>query len=251
LDLILVDFEQRGGWFSWSPPEISYIEYLEILASQDPSSATFAEAVQLLQRHIPNWHPSGQADRYEDVHGGFSAAWIALLQRRNEGGLQKDMLEKAQVFMLGKLLWCIFECQPHVRCGLDRELLNENTHIAYRPLAFPEFRQTPEPVRNLIRDCTRGAPEWEGRRRALILQDGKLVPVSDVGTEGKASIEATRKIVLDWWNDELERSKQFVLEVLDNTNQGVAGSLLAEAMRRPTFSELLTELERLSRSEGS
>jgi len=244
LDLVLVDFEQRGGWFSWSPPEISYIEYLELLATQELEPIVQSDAVSLLQLHIPGWHPSHQTNRYKNIDGGFSAAWIALLQRRDQGGLQKDMLEKAQVFMLGKLLWCIFERQPHVRCGLDRELLNENTHPSFRPLAFPEFEKTPEPVRKLIRECTRGAPEWCGRRRALVLQGGKLMPASDLGT-GRPTIEKTRTIVLNWWKDELERSKQFVQDVLDEGDQGRGepGSLLAEAMLRPKLCEVLKVLE--------
>lgn len=35
-DVVLLDFEQRGAWFSWSPPEINTVAYLLYFVKAQP-----------------------------------------------------------------------------------------------------------------------------------------------------------------------------------------------------------------------
>ncbi|KAK3936612.1 hypothetical protein QBC46DRAFT_394631 [Diplogelasinospora grovesii] len=258
LDVVLLDLEQRGGWFSWSPPEIAYIEYLEILASTGSSSTeddsnynnTLREIREeisaRLKRYMPGWTPTaGQQDRYCDSEGGFSGPWRSLLRNRMEN--QDDGgLERAQVFMLGKLLWCIFEHQPFVRCGIDHELLQDAAPDSGP--TFPEFRSTPEPLRSLIRRCTAGAPEWDdpGRRRRIVLRQGKLVPaVITNSTDGMqedgedatngpkvetVTAAGTREAARTWWAVEVERARRFLQDEILDKNGGPVDA--AKAGRR-------------------
>ncbi|KAK0705663.1 hypothetical protein B0H67DRAFT_389061 [Lasiosphaeris hirsuta] len=245
LDVVLLDLEQRGGWFSWSPPEVANVEVLEILASglSDDEEDIREEIARELGMYIPGWAPTSQQDRYHNAEGGFSAPWRALLQERQQGTLG---LERAQVFMLGKLLWCIFEGTPLVRCGIDHELLRDNGFRSeLGGQAFPGFRKTPSEVRDLIRRCTEGAPEWEDdqRRRGVALWQGKLVSAvgsRDLETAMDSAAE-TRETASKWWNGEVEQARRFLQSRVAN---GEDDSVLAAAKKRPTMAEVLDEIVR-------
>ncbi|KAH8905226.1 hypothetical protein BR93DRAFT_946102 [Coniochaeta sp. PMI_546] len=247
IDAVLIDLEQRGGWFSWSPPEIAYVEYIEILASRAPDCATRDEFTTLLRGYIPDWRAPAQKERYRDVTGGFSAPWLALAAERAAGGALSTLLERAQTFMLGKLLWCIFEGRAVVGCGIDHELLRDPDPEFGGTGAFPEFRETPVQVRDLIRACTAGAPEWEGRKRGLVLRKGKLVPDAWDGEGDVPSAKETREVARRWWTKEVTVAREFLGEVTDASKGGriVAGSVLGHAMNRPLLSEVLLALERI------
>lgn len=252
LDAVLLDLEQRGGWFSWSPPEVLAVEYAELLATRLPGGRGDTRAAEArrraargLNRYLACCGLEGEATfseaaddgcgddeagvddgdetetRYRGEDGGFSLPWRALLARRNLAR-RRDMvscgadpvddddalaLERAQVFMLGKLLWCMFERRARVRCGLDHELLRDDDYGGgddgeTTAMTFPTFRRTPIALRALVRACTAGAPEWEdaqegraapgaarGRRRPLAMRAGRLVVVDPVwlpeGGDGK------------------------------------------------------------------
>ncbi|KAK0613935.1 hypothetical protein B0T14DRAFT_437812 [Immersiella caudata] len=235
LDAALLDLEQRGGWYSWSPPEVAYIEYLEALVAglEGDCEGLCEEFEVLLETAIPGWTPGSQQDRYHHSPGGFSAPWLALLQRRKQRG---DLdLERAQVFMLGKLLWCIFEGTPFIRCGVDHELLQDNAANETR-LRFPEFRRTPQELRDLVRRCTEGALEWEEGRvtNVLELRQGTLV-----ARDGRDVQEVAR----EYWAGEIDRAKAFLKDT-----DGVVHSRMREAIaRRPRVSEVEEELKRVKK----
>jgi hypothetical protein len=246
LDIVLLDLEQRGGWFSWSPPEIAYVEYLEILASRLEEGGLGEEITAQLEIHMPGWKPPGQDDRYRNSDGGFSAPWLALVRKSKFGGRLGCLLEKAQVFMLGKLLWCIFECQPRVRCGIDHELLRDNNPDLSASPVFPEFRSTPTAMRTLIRDCTLGAPEWDGRQRGVVLRGGRLVPANWVG--GDPTAEQTQEAAKKWWATEVKHAREFMLELVDaggTENQCSEENLLSQVTMRPLLSDVFIELGQL------
>ena len=241
LDVVLLDFEQRGGWYSWSPPEILYAEYLEALASgleqREEYQHTYDEVLDLLEAYIPGWAPSMQKDGYRNAIGGFSAPWRMLLQQRKEHGARD--LERAQVFMLGKLLWCIFEGEPLVRCGIDRELLSENCGEEEIPLRFPEFRRTPKELRDLVRRCTQGAPEWtEEKRPFVMVQDGKLVAV------GEANGRSVQEVCRRHWTAEVQRAMRFIRKRIQLRRFEVEGAAEGSCLR-PGLVEVLAELEKM------
>ncbi|KAK3320446.1 hypothetical protein B0T19DRAFT_429629 [Cercophora scortea] len=257
VDAVLLDLEQRGGWFSWTPPEVAYVEYLEILAGEliaEEHKGVREEVTGLLKEYFgdEDWTPGSQRDRYWNSEGGFSAPWLAL---RDTTG---DRWDRAQVFMLGKLLWCLFERQGLVRCGIDHEMLQEDVGDCGgdRVIGFPEFRETPEGVQRLIRACTKGAPEWEGRGRGVVLSRGKLVPVGAwmEGRAGEVTAEETRDEARRWWTKEVEKAMTFVKEVVEGRRQGRDGTQVSEVLRqaeaRPGLVDVLAEIERLGSEAG-
>ncbi|KAK0634455.1 hypothetical protein B0T17DRAFT_481432 [Bombardia bombarda] len=265
LDAVLLDLEQRGGWFSWSPPEVVYVEYLEILAGGlgEEYADLRDEIAQKLGEYMPGWTPGSQNDRYQNLDGGFSGPWKALLEGRrkmrenSDGERGDDMLDNAQVFMLGKLIWCIFEGEALIRCGIDQELLQDNVpdsansvSVAKTPAVFPEFRIAPAEIRELVRSCTAGAPEWEGRRRGVVVRGSRLVPAGGAHLDSKNKVwevteEETRAVAKEWWANEVNQARAFLQEVLDAAPSGSGRGLLGKINTRPTLANVRGDLLRL------
>jgi hypothetical protein len=254
VDAVLLDLEQRGGWFSWSPPEIVSVEYLETLVGQIDEEEVESEIYGQLRKYIPGWKRPSQEDRYRNVDGGFSQPWLALLRERQTGS-RYNMLEKAQVFLLGKLLWCIFEGQPLVRCGVDHEVLRDNlsTSASSSILSFPNFSRTPPQMQRIIRACTLGAPEWDGRRRGIVLQGGRLEPAMrrDNVDGANGSAISTQGAAQEWWAKEIERARVVMGELLDaRGGKDTAGGILERIGMRPTLQCVLVDLEEIERGIG-
>jgi serine/threonine protein kinase len=262
LDAVLIDFEQRGGWFAWSPPEVKYLEYLEILADDSglPDGDLKEELLGGLRAYYddPDWLPgtSGRG-RYHNTEGGFSSPWLTLLERRKTNGEDGKSLERAQVFMLGKLLWCIFEGQPLVRCGIDHEMLLDSdpeyeSKRSGRARAFPEFNKTPPQIRQLIRTCTAGAPEWEDgvRLPAVVIRKGKFYPAMSGPDLGAVTAADTFNAARSFWGYEVERARAFMRTLLFLRGSPQDGSSpapvplewLDQARTRPLFAMVLKEL---------
>ncbi|KAJ4286402.1 hypothetical protein N0V88_008025 [Collariella sp. IMI 366227] len=88
-DAVLIDLEQRGGWFTWSPPEVAYLEYLEILVDNDgmPEGDLKNEITDELKIYYDDqdWSPEKSGQRnYHNARGGFSSPWLALLRKRQQ-----------------------------------------------------------------------------------------------------------------------------------------------------------------------
>ncbi|KAF2244326.1 hypothetical protein BU26DRAFT_98340 [Trematosphaeria pertusa] len=125
-NVVLVDFEQRGNWPSWTPPELRCFRYLKDLAD-DPRTT----ADQGPWRCFVEDYPSVD-------HGHHDAAWSYL---------SFEAQEKAMSYSLGLLMYCIFE-------GLSNSRQNLATGFDWEPgLEFPEFKATPAAIRQLISRC--------------------------------------------------------------------------------------------------
>jgi hypothetical protein len=273
LDAVLIDLEQRGGWFAWSPPEVAYLEYLEILADDSglPAGEVKEDIIGQLRVYYddPSWSP-GAGQRYYNAEGGFSSPWLALLRKRQAGGKDSDLLERAQVFMLGKLLWCIFEGQAMVRCGIDHEVLRDDdpeyeSARTGKARAFPEFKRTPEALRQLIRACTAGAPEWntdQPRLPGVVLRGGKLQPADSRDRDCEATSRNTLAAARRFWTREVDQAREFMRGLLGlrgkmkgseqkRTAQlvelGSGPALLEQVQTRPLLSAVLGELGRIER----
>lgn len=247
LDAVLLDFEQRGGWFSWSPPEVVYVEYLEILAEALQETGDDEKITRHLKKYMAGWKPPRQDERYRNVRGGFSRPWTALLEAKDRGGVAQNDLEKAQVFMLGKLLWCIFESRPSLGSGLDHEILLgcASPDLDNGP-AFPQFRRTPGPgpIRDLIRRCTAGAREWDrgaSANRPLRARKGKLIPVAwDVGVRGWPTEQDVVQVAREWWRVEVSHAESY----LESINMGIF-YLDSMSSLRPSLQDVLDQLDSL------
>ncbi|KAM7183650.1 hypothetical protein V8F33_013447 [Rhypophila sp. PSN 637] len=282
-DAVLLDLEQRGGWFSWSPPEIKCLEYLEVLlntSSDDIDDDEFdIEKLEDLQDEWCKENLNGNV--YFNSDGGFSTPWLALLAKRTRSDQVGALdLEKAQVFMLGKLLWCIFEEEALMRCGIDHEMLSDKpvdvdeSAGTKKKKVFPEFKDMPQEVRGLIERCTAGAEEWENDAvrdwRVVLNAEGRLVPLSTF-SELDVTAEDTQRQATEYWKGEAEKARTFVSDVgayerRRRRTRGNSGSeqaaqmhhpdrddgeararlprLLGKARSRPTLAQVLEELER-------
>jgi hypothetical protein len=156
-DAVLIDFEQRSTSCAWSPPEVYYVEFLEILAGSDRvDEGTRTKYVALLQQFMPpGWSLHKRKGRYEESGLGYARVWQIMGSRQRES---------AQVYMFGKLLWCLFEGVGFPSNYVTVETLREK--ISGHP--FPEFRRCPPRIRDCITQCTAGAPERKGRQHYVV-----------------------------------------------------------------------------------
>jgi hypothetical protein len=242
-DAVLIDLEQRGGWYSWSPPEVRYVEYLEYIATRVECPPVRKKSLALLNSYIPGWKLLTQVDRYRDCGQGFSDAWLTL---------ELDQREAAQVFMLGKLLWCIFEKSSSINCGIGFDMFREQEGWH----CFPEFRHTPLELRECIRSCTEGAPEWDGKFRSIVRRGDRLyakAPPDQGASLASASPQETQDAAIGWWTEEVRSAKRFMEQKTRSSHAGIsdkAGAVRAkvqeQARRRPRLKQILEELDKVS-----
>jgi len=198
-DIIVIDFEQRGNWYSWLPPELRYIQYLQTLSAGvgrfgSPVHSSYTSFCipdgarscfeALLQRRDRTMAPLSRAGFLEVVD--HSNAWRDLTPYEQES---------AMVFNLGKLLWCLFEgvgCLPGDFWGVPLSGLD---------LRFPDFSRTPDEVRSLIVDCTLGESEHWRQGPGVSMTNSRLVPSNEkLITDERTVVELFKK----WWEKELD-----------------------------------------------
>jgi hypothetical protein len=241
LDALLIDFEQRGGWYSWSPPEVRYIEYMEYITARMDCRTVRKKSLALLTSFIPTWKLPTQSDRYTNCERGFSSAWATL---------ETHELEAAQVFMLGKLLWCLFEGTSSIKCGISFDMLRDE-----EGRQFPEFQNTPTELRDCIRECTSGAPEWEGRFRTIGRLGTKYYAVERLGRGDEILEEATPQETQDaaarWWKEEVRSAKRYVQQKINvrdgkknEDNNDIMIKVEIQARQRPRLESILVLLEK-------
>ncbi|KAI1326689.1 hypothetical protein F5Y16DRAFT_225352 [Xylariaceae sp. FL0255] len=231
--VVMIDLEQRGAWRSWSPPEVHYIEFLEIVAhSKLVDEDTRRKYSKLMEQYIPGWSPPRRKARYTGSNQGYSQVWKALSPQRQEA---------AQVYMFGKLLWCLFEDIGFPSNYVTPETFREKIS----DLPFPEFRKSPALVRDCINQCTAGALERKGCYPRVVRVGDKLyrrLPGSSLAdTECTfADVQAEARA---WWRDEIRQGELYVAAwtgVLGEDGNGTddAAELLKSIEERPSFQEL-------------
>lgn len=230
--MIVVDFEQRGGWFSWSPPELYYLDYLEYLADFGPENEQVMYRAKMHDL-VANWKPRSKRSHYVDCQHGYSTSWNSVTTEEQEA---------AVVFMLGKMLWCLLEGVG----SMNGMVINaESFRDEISDIVFPQFRHAPMKFRDCIRRCTAGAPEWEGRRPCVVLRAGKLYPdgKTGMGSEPVGTAEETQAAAKAWWATEIDRAEKY----LNARKQLMAGelkahestSLFQQIRERPKLDEVL------------
>ena len=232
--MVLIDFEQRGAWFSWSPPEINHVACLVYLTSMGTKFGIPEVVSQkykaLLEECLPSWSELSPASRYSDQSNGYNHAWISLSPTERE---------RATVFMFGKVLWCLFEGQPTTNSAtfFGAEIFRE----ANPQHRFPDFRDTPERIQDLIRLCTAGAPELDGERAALVRVGNKVYPTDACrsSNETVAVREATFDVSKKWWASRLESAEAYIR---DRHASPSTCRTLVEAIKRPSLEQVHTAL---------
>ncbi|MCJ1351316.1 MAG: hypothetical protein MMC33_001300 [Icmadophila ericetorum] len=245
LSVLLIDFEQHPGWYSWSPPEIAYIEYLDsLVGSPIPPPKVKAYYSTLLRSLNPDYRSRSSINHYQasDAPQTYSAGWQALSSSEQES---------AQVYLLGMILWCIFEGCASINNMITVETFREEETRK----SFPEFEHTPPILRDLIRRCTAGAREWKGLRQPLVRVGNKIFPVGRTGRDGEevGTWEETQEVARAWWKQEVESAERFV-EARKRQKGAKKSSLkgredvLAFMIQRPSLEKILKVLEQAGES---
>ncbi len=149
-DVVLIDFEQRGVWCGFSAPEVEFFENLRILAMDDPESdyAIPDDVREQYREELAKYIKSGDEEsletlmeetKYSKTGASYNIAWLCLGQEEREA---------AMVYMLGRVLWCIFEGMSAPHRGAIWQSYRWEPEVE-----FPRFHRTPPEVRNLILRC--------------------------------------------------------------------------------------------------
>jgi serine/threonine protein kinase len=231
-DIIMVDFEQRGVWCEFAAPEVNAIEYVRILASDELDEANFSipEDVRthfagILHRLLPDWDVLQACEGYSSPrprgYANYNVAWLALDETEQEA---------AMVYMLGRVLWCIFEGQSAPQKAAVWQ------SYRYEPdIEFPDFRMTPYGLRDLIDRCTRGRRDVLS---SLIVRERSRLVLRD---NNSSNAEEVLRVAQEWWKAEVKAAEEF-LELREARK--AAKQWNSNHFGRPKLREVLAELER-------
>jgi len=146
-DVLLIDFEHRGILANSAAPEVSCLEYVGLVANHASFAGPEREKYEGLFERYVGPHVLPDREMYEGDERGYYSPWLCLGEREREA---------AEVYMLGRVLWCVFEGVSAPNALLGVEYLREPD------LEFPEFRRTPLGLQMLVLECTRGWSPWLG-----------------------------------------------------------------------------------------
>lgn len=221
-DAVILDLEQRGVWVEFSSPEVNALEYMRVLAVDESaedkdeelenagadgdefvlvndSSGSRSRYTALLDRCLPGWQHLQGREEYTNPPDGYNIPWLCLSPREQEA---------AEVYMLGRVLWCIFEGMSAPQRGAVWQ------SYRYEPdIEFPEFRRTPKQMAALIDRCTRGRRDQLSSH--VIRKGSKLVLRDDLRAPSDAAGEGTeaeiRRVSKAWWLAEMKWAEEFLL----------------------------------------
>ena len=253
-DVLFIDFEQMGNWYSYSAPEIHYLEYaLRLSCSDAVPEVDRKRYAALATQHLPP-DPSS-SHLYQNPPHGYYRPWL---------GLTHNQREAAEAFSLGKLLWCIFEGCADTRSSLLKAFRAEPLPTSDMPppaelgIEFPSFKLTPEPVRALIRRCTQNDPLWHAANgaatRGVVRVGSKVYPRGRTGVGGEplGTAAEARTAAREGWRETVSDMEAF-LEAWTRWKEGQAEETdehLLGFRRRPTLREVLDELKEVARQSG-
>ncbi|KAI2619406.1 hypothetical protein GGS26DRAFT_595476 [Hypomontagnella submonticulosa] len=221
-DIVMVDFEQRGVWCEFAAPEVNAIEYIHLIAIDEHVPLPVSEKYRkLLQQLVPTYE-SLEGERYTNPEDGFNLPWIALSVAEQEA---------AEVYMLGRVLWCIFEGVS----GPQKAAVWQS--YRWEPdIEFPQYRKTPTAMRTLIDKCTRGRRDTLSdvvtRRHSQLLLTTKAPH-----EQSAADVKETAK---RFWSAELEVAEKF-LKLRDEQRR--KGEWNDNYYQRPTLTQVLESLK--------
>ena len=241
---LLTDFQQSRNIYNWAPPEMYYVEWLADLGYPDVMTRFARETIPtqeqsdchtILQEYLDaRGYPSLQEvpSKYNNPPQGWYFPWLSSTNSEQES---------AMVYLLGKALWCIFEGYGDADIVLGRSNPHEEE------MRFPEFKNTPEPLRELIQSCTAGAREWLDGPIKIYRKRGQVFPLGKSGKEDEplATAEETKETIKSFWKEEIEKAKAFV-GARTRYDKGAASSeekQMLHFLRRPRLSDVLQTLD--------
>jgi hypothetical protein len=194
--VIFIDFEQLGNWITFSAPEVHYLEYLLKLSTSDAvPQGERQRYAEMVQEHMPQERDPDPI--YANPPNGYYRPWICLTPAEREA---------AEVFSLGKTLWCIFEGCSDTRNSVLKAFKRDSW------LEFPGFRRTPAKIRTLIAACTRGNRDGEPGRVEIVRRGSNLYPRGRSGVNGEplGTIAETRKAAKVMWQQRIQEMENFL-----------------------------------------
>lgn len=225
-DLVMVDFEQRGVWCEFAAPEVNAIEYVRLLAVDEKISPDVTEKyANLLTRLLPNWKKMCEGEEYKWPSAGFgyNIPWDCLTPAEQE---------YCEVYMLGRVLWCIFEAKSAPQRAAVW------LSYCWEPVVeFPSYTTTPEPMRKLIDRCTRG------RRPGLskyIVRDRNQLVLRHLEHTGQSTARQVQETAKKWWAREIEASEEWLRERSKGLKEG---GWTENYYDRPSLREVHHELQ--------
>jgi hypothetical protein len=236
---VLIDFAMDRNIFSWSPPEMLSVEWVaEIASSQLLSAEQKQEYINILEVFTTSRNltvdPRGKPDKYDNASLGWWFPWTWSTPLEREAGM---------VYLLGKVIWCLFEGEPLIGNILGRSL-DEDTG-----LEFSDFVRTPPTVQELIKEMTAGSREWSGRRLGIYRRAGIIFPRGKTGRNGEpeASLEDTEEAIREVWQYEVDYAEA-LLQARIRHGQGIAteeDAKFLEFLLRPSLQTVFQRLKDL------
>ncbi|KAG6173175.1 hypothetical protein E4U51_006113 [Claviceps purpurea] len=230
-DAIMVDFEQRGVWCEFAAPEVNAIEYIRLLAIDDEiDSCVQSKYAAMLSELLPEWETMGHGEEYTWPSQGFNVPWSCLTRTEQEA---------CEVYMLGRVLWCIFEA-----CSAPQRAAVWLSYPWEPRVEFPNYTITPEPMRHLIDACTRG--RQPGLSRYIVRKQKKLV-IRELERTETSTAEQVRSAANGWWAKEIEAAVSW----LHKRAAGMeAGTWNENYYERPSLKEVCDALEAFQIQSG-
>ncbi|OAA33001.1 Protein kinase-like domain protein [Moelleriella libera RCEF 2490] len=223
-DAIMVDFEQRGVWCEFAAPEVNAVEYMRLLATDDDlEDSVQGEYATLLTEMLPGWNDMGPGEEYIWPSKGYNVAWMCLTRTEQEA---------CEVYMLGRVLWCIFEASSAPQRAA--------VWLSYPwepQVEFPGYTITPEPMRKLIDACTRG--RQAGLSKHIVRKQKKLV-MRNQEQLGTSTVEEIQQTATEWWRREISFSANWLRE---RTRGIQAGTWNENFYNRPSLEQVLESLK--------
>ncbi|KAF4971660.1 hypothetical protein FSARC_1577 [Fusarium sarcochroum] len=223
-DAVMVDFEQRGVWCEFAAPEVNALEYVRLLAIDEEIPAEVSEKYSnLLTEMLPGWETMGESEEYRWPSKGYNVPWACLTPKEQEA---------CEVYMLGRVLWCIFEGNSAPQRAA--------VWLSYRwePLVeFPGYTKTPGAMQRLIDRCTQG--RQTGLSRLIVRERNQLV-LREFEKKGLSTPDEVQRTAKEWWSREIDASEHWLRERIEGMERG---DWKENYYDRPTLKEVLAELE--------
>ncbi|PNY27827.1 Uncharacterized protein TCAP_02249 [Tolypocladium capitatum] len=230
-DAIMIDFEQRGVWCEFAAPEVNAIEYMRLLAmDEEIDPEVQGRYADVLTELLPGWEDMGEGEDYVWPSRGYNVPWSCLSRTEQEA---------CEVYMLGRVLWCIFEANSAPQRAA--------VWLSYRwePLVeFPGYTTTPQPMRDLIERCTRG--RQPGLTKLIVRERDRLV-LRELENTGASTAQQVQETARGWWAREIEASEAWLKERAEGMKRGDWNE---NYYNRPSLRDVCDTLEAFRAASG-
>lgn len=225
-DLIMVDFEQRGVWSEFAAPEINAIECLrELATAEELPYPPRIRCAYLLTQLLPHWESLVEGEEYVWPAGknGYNVAWQCL---------DEEEQESCEVYMLGRVLWCIFEAQ-----SAPQRAAIWTSYKSEPVVEFPAYSRTPREMRRLIDWCTEGhVPTLS----SVIVRSGNKLVLKEHEATGGSTLDDIYGTAHSFWTRRVTESERWVRDRIANRRMNHRNSAFPN---RPSLVVVETFLE--------